>query len=85
MSKTNTESTAKAKPAKRTLLQCIRGAAAVEYLTTVGGALVIGYGLYHFSGKAKAKITNQGNALENIEATLPKGGGADSTGGLVPN
>lgn len=37
------------------LMACIRGAAAVEYLTTVGGALVVGYGLYHF--------TTQGNAL----------------------
>jgi len=76
MSDTNT----KPKSPKRTLLQCIRGAAATEYLTTVGGALVIGYGLYHFATKAKAKITSQGDALGGIEATLPKGGGADSSG-----
>jgi len=67
----------KAPKANRTLLQCIRGAAAVEYLTTVGGALVIAYGLYHFAGKAKEKIRSQGDALGNVESTLPKGGGQD--------
>lgn len=57
------------------LMACIRGAAAVEYLTTVGGALVIGYGLYHFATQAKAKVTTQGNALSGVEETVPGGPG----------
>jgi len=68
---------------KRTsLLTCLRGAAAVEYLTTVGGALVISYGLYYFSGKAKQKITAQGDAITNVESTLP-GANSTNTGGVV--
>jgi len=64
-------------------MTCIRGAAATEYLTTVGGALVIGYGLYHFATTAKAKVSAQGNALAGVEETLPSGTAAASKAGAI--
>jgi hypothetical protein len=45
----------------------------------VGGDLAIGYGLYHFAGKAKAKVKQQGDAISRIESTLPGGSGDTST------
>jgi|GEM_PF-6252486 len=62
---------------KARLLGCIRGAAAVEYLTAVGAALTIGYGLYHFATQGKAKANAQGGALVGLEDTLPSGGGRE--------
>lgn len=57
----------------KSLVVCTSGAAAVEYLTTVGGALVIGWGLYAFATQAKSKVTAQGNALSQVEDTVPTG------------